>query len=86
MAQRVAAEARKEGKRGRVSNSLLDPDPPSRHHLQRCLRSLLLAAYCSYASVVAPWRLASDALLVIGNHPEPYDSYVEPSTRRWICA
>ena len=22
------------------------PDPPARHHLRRCLRSLLLAAYC----------------------------------------
>jgi len=40
------------------------PDPPSRCHLLRCLRSLLLAAYYSYASVVAPRRLASDNLLV----------------------
>jgi hypothetical protein len=41
------------------------PDPPSRYHLLRCLRSLLLATYCAYASVVAPRRLASDTLLMI---------------------
>jgi len=31
-----------------------------------------------YASVVAPWRLASDALLVIRNVPKPVDSYEAP--------
>jgi hypothetical protein len=40
------------------------PDPASRCHLLRCLRSFLLAAYYSYASVVTPWRLASNTLLV----------------------
>jgi len=30
-----------------------------------------------YASVVAPWRLASDAWLVIRNIPKPIDSYNE---------
>ena len=34
----------------------LNPDPPSRHHLLRCLRSLLLAAYGSI-------RLAQSSLL-----------------------
>ena len=41
------------------------PDTPSRHHLRRYLRSLLLAAYCLYASVVAPRRLASNTLPVM---------------------
>jgi len=30
----------------------------------RCLRSLLLAAYFIYASLVAPWRLASNIYMV----------------------
>jgi hypothetical protein len=40
------------------------PDPPSRCHLQRCLRSLLLVAYYLYASVGTPRRLASNTFLM----------------------
>jgi hypothetical protein len=59
---------------GRIKDT---PDPPSRRHLLRCLRSLLsfdrltilskvggLAPYCLYVSVGAPWRLVSNTLLV----------------------
>jgi hypothetical protein len=49
----------------RKINDGISPDPPSRHHLQRYLRSLLLAAYFSYTSVVAPRRLAFNTLLVV---------------------
>jgi len=42
-----------------------------------CVRSSL-RRIGRYASVVAPWRLASDALLVIRNVPKPVDSYEEP--------
>jgi hypothetical protein len=42
-----------------------------------CVRSSL-RRIGPYASVVAPWRLASDALLVIRNLPKPADSYKEP--------
>ena len=42
-----------------------------------CVRSSL-RRIGPYASVVAPWRLASDALLVIRNVPKPVDSYKEP--------
>jgi len=31
-----------------------------------------------YASVVSPWRLASDALLVIRDVPKPTGSHEEP--------
>jgi hypothetical protein len=48
----------------------LYPDPPARHHLPRCLRSFLLAVYCPYASVVTPWRLASNTLLVSRDIPK----------------
>ena len=37
-----------------------------------------LRRIASYASVVAPWRLASDALLVIGNVRKPTHSHKEP--------
>ena len=47
------------------------PDPPSRCHLLRCLRSLLPATYCLYVSVVAPWRLASNTLLVSRIYQNP---------------
>jgi tRNA G46 methylase TrmB len=43
---------------------ILFPDPPSRHHLRRI---------ASYASVVAPRRLASNTLLVIRTSLQPAD-------------
>ena len=50
----------------------LAPDSPSRHHLRRCLRSLLLAAYCSIRfSRVAPRRFASNTLLEIRKLHKP---------------
>jgi hypothetical protein len=49
------------------------PDSPVRHHLLCCLPSLLFAAYWSYASLVAPRRLASDPLPATRNIPEPPD-------------
>ena len=51
------------------------PDPPSRCHLRRCRRSFLLAAYCSYASVVSPRRLASNTLMVARYHQNPWYYY-----------
>ena len=39
------------------------PDPPSRLHLLRSLRSLLFAAYYSYASVGTPRCLTSNTFL-----------------------
>ena len=42
-----------------------------------CVRSSL-RRIAPDASVVAPWRLAPDALLVIRNIPRPVDSYKEP--------
>ena len=52
--------------------SIMDrsPDPPSSCHLLCCLRSLLLAAYCLYASVGAPRRLASNTFLVPRDSPK----------------
>jgi hypothetical protein len=42
-----------------------------------CVRSSL-RRIAPYASVVTPWRLTSDALLVIRNVPKPPDFEKEP--------
>ncbi len=59
---------------GKIENASIffDPDPPSRCHLLRCLRSFLLAAYYLYASVGAPRRLASNTLLVPRDCPKSF--------------
>jgi hypothetical protein len=43
-----------------------------------------LRRIASYASVVAPRRLASDAWLVIRNRPKPHDTIYRLEIRRWI--
>ena len=47
----------------------IHPDPPSKYHLLRCLRSLLPATYDLYDSVVAPCRLASGIILMAREVP-----------------
>jgi len=65
-----------------VSRSEEGPDPPSRCHLRRCLRSLLPAAYSSYASVVVPRCLASNTFLVTRDRPKSY-VFVDDSEFSW---
>jgi len=49
------------------------PSRPRRADVRYSLRRI-----GPYASVVAPWRLASDGFLVIRNVAKPVDSYEEP--------
>ena len=65
-----------------LSSTKIHPDPPSRRHLLCCLRSLLLAAYCLYASVGAPWRLAANTSLMSRDSPKSHCYHWK--SIRWI--
>jgi len=54
-----------------LSRSALSSQPKGKAEGRRCFRSLLPAAYSSYVSVVAPWRLASNTFLVPRDRQNP---------------